>query len=107
MSFATLLGNAFKRGKSAKRDNPLFTGNPLELPVNPQNQPIEARPGTLSSDSEVFSHNPLYRSFLAFKRRYKNLDFNRSFLGILGDNPQKIANISQIQIMDAIPNVYP
>jgi hypothetical protein len=82
-------------GKISKiRDNPLFTGNPLELPVNSQNKPIKARPGTLTANSPKNHDNPLYRSVLSFKRRYIFLDFNRSFLGIIGDNPRKIANIS-------------
>ena len=89
---------------SKTRDNPPFTGNPLELPVNSQNNPIKARPGTLTSDSEFFSHNPFYRSFLAFKRRHKNLDFVPPFLGILADNPRKTANISQIEAVTATPN---
>jgi hypothetical protein len=33
--------------------------------------------------------------------------FNRSFLGILADNPRKKANISQIEAVTAIPNGYP
>jgi hypothetical protein len=95
-------------GKIRKiRDNPLFIGNPLELTQNSQNNPIKAGPGNLTSDSEFFSHNPFYRSVLSFKRRYIFLDFNRSFLGILADNPRKTANISQIQIVTAIPNGYP
>jgi hypothetical protein len=64
-----------------------------ELPVNSQNKPIKAGTGNLTSDSEFFSHNPLYRSFLSFKTWHIFLDFNRSFLGIIGDNPRKIANI--------------
>jgi hypothetical protein len=95
-------------GKISKiRDNPLFIGNPLELTQNSQNNPIKAGPGNLTSDSEFFSHNPFYRSVLSFKRRYIFLDFNRSFSGIIGDNLDKIAKYSQIQIMDAIPNAYP
>jgi hypothetical protein len=89
---------------SKTRDNPPFTGNPLELPVNSQNNPIKARPGTLTSDSEFFSHNPFYRSFLGFKTWHIFLDFNRSFLGILADNPRKTANISQIEAVTATPN---
>jgi hypothetical protein len=88
------------------RDNPPFTGNPLELPVNTQNKPIKAGPGTLSSDSPKNRDNPLYRSFLAFKRRHKNLDFVPPFLGILADNPRKTANISQIEAVTTIPNGY-
>jgi hypothetical protein len=76
------------------RDNPPFTGNPLELPVNSQNNPIKASPGTLSPNSPKSHHNPFYRSVLGFKTRHIFLDFNRSFLGIIGDNPRKIANIS-------------
>ena len=94
-------------GKIRKiRDNPLFTGNPLELTQNTQNKPIKARTGNLTSDSEFFSHNPFYRSFLGFKARHKNLDFVPPFLGIIGDNPRKIANISQIQTVTATPNGY-
>ena len=95
-------------GKIRKiRDNPLFTGNPLELTQNTQNKPIKARTGNLTSDSEFFSHNPLYRSFLGFKARHIFLIFNRSFLGIIGDNPRKTANISRFKTVTAIPNVYP
>lgn len=93
-----------ERGKSAKRGlSPFYRESP-ELPQNTKNKPIKAGPGTLASNSEFFSHNPFYRSFLAFKTRYKNLDFNRSFLGILGDNPRKTANISRLEAMTAIPN---
>jgi hypothetical protein len=101
------LAGTFSEENQQIRDNPPFTGNPLVLPVNSQNNPIKASPGNLTSDSEFFSHNPLYRSFLAFKRRYIFLDFNRSFLGIIGDNPRKKANISQIEAVTAIPNGYP
>jgi hypothetical protein len=95
-------------GKISKtRDNPPFTGNRLELTQNTQNKPIKAGPGNLTSDSEFFSHNPFYRSFLGFKTWHIFLIFNRSFLGILADNPRKTANISQIQIVTAIPNGYP
>ena len=89
-----MIFGAKESGKISKtRDNPLFTGNPLELTQNTQNNPIKAGPGNLTSDSEFFSHNPFYRSFLGFKTWHIFLDFNRSFLGIIGDNPRKIANI--------------
>jgi hypothetical protein len=78
-----------------------------ELPVNSQNKPKKARPGTLTANSPKSHHNPLYRSFLTFKRRYKNCDFYQPKMSILGDNPRKIAKYSQIQIMTAIPNGYP
>jgi hypothetical protein len=95
-------------GKIRKiRDNPLFIGNHPELTQNTQNKPIKAGPGNLTSDSEFFSHNPFYRSFLGFKTWHIFLIFNRSFSRIIGDNPRKIAKYSQIQIMTAIPNVYP
>jgi hypothetical protein len=81
-------------GKISKiRDNPLFIGNPLELTQNSQNNPIKAGPGNLTSDSEFFSHNPFYRSFLGFKARHIFLIFKPPFSGIIGDNPRKIANI--------------
>jgi hypothetical protein len=89
-----------------KRDNPFFTGNHPELTQNSQNKPIKAGPGNLTSDSEFFSHNPFYRSFLGFKTWHIFLDFNRSFSGIIGNNPQKTANISQIQTVTATPNGY-
>jgi hypothetical protein len=101
------LAGTFSEENQQIRDNPPFTGNPLVLPVNSQNNPIKASPGNLTSDSEFFSHNPLYRSFLAFKRRYIFLDFNRSFLGIIGNNPRKTANISRFKTVTAIPNGYP
>jgi hypothetical protein len=95
-------------GKIRKiRDNPLFIGNHPELTQNTQNKPIKAGPGNLTSDSEFFSHNPFYRSFLGFKTWHIFLIFKPPFLGIIGDNPRKIANISQIEIMDATPNGYP
>ena len=107
MSFITRLENAFNRGKiSIIRDNPLFAGNHPESPQSPKNNPTKARPGILSSDSEFFSHNPRYRFLFTSKTRYKNLDFKPPFLGILGDNPKKKANISRIQIMAVIPNGY-
>jgi hypothetical protein len=85
---------AKESGKIRKiRDNSLFIGNHPELTQNTQNKPIKAGPGNLTSDSEFFSHNPFYRSFLGFKTWHIFLDFNRSFLGIIGDNPRKIANI--------------
>lgn len=40
---------------------------------------------------------------MTFKTRYKNLDFNRLFLGILGDNLKKMTIISQIKAVTAIP----
>lgn len=43
---------------------------------------------------------------MTYKRRYKNLDFKPPFLTILGDNPRKIANISRLEAMTAIPIVY-
>jgi hypothetical protein len=89
------------------RDNPPFTGNPLELPVNSQNNPIKARPGTLSPNSPKNHDNPLYRSVFTFKRRYIFPDFNRSFFGIIGNNPRKTANISRFKTVTAIPNGYP
>ena len=93
-------------GKIAKiKDNTLFIGNPPELTQNPKNTPIEAGPGTLTSDSEFFVHKPRYRSKLTYKRRYIFLDFNRSFLTILGDISKKTANISRLEAMTAIPNV--
>ena len=103
-----MIFGAKESGKISKiRDNPLFIGNHPELTQNTQNKPIKAGPGNLTSDSEFFSHNPFYRSFLGFKTWHIFLIFNRSFLGIIGDNPRKIANISQIEIMDATPNGYP
>jgi hypothetical protein len=102
-----MIFGAKESGKISKiRDNPLFIGNHPELPVNSQNNPIKASPGNLTSDSEFFSHNPFYRSVFTFKTWHIFLIFNRSFLGIIGNNPRKIANISQIQIMDATPNGY-
>ena len=76
-----------------KRDNPFFTGNHPELTQNSQNNPIKAGPGNLTSDSEFFSHNPFYRSFLGFKSRHIFLIFKPPFSGIIGDNLDKIANI--------------
>jgi hypothetical protein len=103
-----MIFGAKESGKISKtRDNPPFTGNRLELTQNTQNKPIKAGPGNLTSDSEFFSHNPFYRSVLSFKRRYIFLDFNRSFLGILADNPRKTANISPLKTVTAIPNGYP
>jgi hypothetical protein len=94
-------------GKISKiRDNPLFTGNPLELPVNSQNKPIKAGPGTLSPNSPKNHDNPLYRSVLSFKTWHIFLIFKPPFLGILADNPRKTANISQIEAVTAIPNGY-
>jgi hypothetical protein len=99
-----MIFGAKESGKISKiRDNSLFIGN---HPEPTKNKPIEARPGTLSSDSPKNRDNPLYRSFLAFKRRHKNLDFVPPFLGILADNPRKTANISQIQTVTATPNGY-
>jgi hypothetical protein len=90
-----MIFGAKESGKISKiRDNPPFTGNPLELPVNSQNKPIKARTGNLTANSPKSHHNLFYRSFLSFKTRHIFLDFNRSFLGIIGDNPRKIANIS-------------
>ena len=89
-----------------RRIIPPFIGIFWEKTDNSQNKPIKAGPGTLSSDSPKNRDNPLYRSFLAFKRRHKNLDFVPPFLGIIGDNLDKIAKYSQIQIMDATPNGY-
>jgi hypothetical protein len=77
-----------------------------ELPVNSQNKPKKARTGNLTPNSPKNRDNPLYRSFLAFKARHIFLDFNRSFLGIIGDNPRKIAKYSQIEAVTAIPNGY-
>jgi hypothetical protein len=89
------------------RDNPPFTGNPLELTQNSQNNPIKAGPGNLSPNSPKSHDNLFYRSVLSFKRRYIFLDFNRSFLGIIGNNPRKTANISRFKTVTAIPNGYP
>jgi hypothetical protein len=89
------------------RDNPPFTGNPLELPVNSQNNPIKASPGTLSPNSPKSHDNLFYRSFLAFKTWHIFLIFKPPFLGILADNPRKIAKYSPLKIVTAIPNVYP
>ncbi len=101
-----LLAGTFNRGKSAKiRDNPLFTGNPLELLVNTQNKPIKAGTGNLTSDSLKNQDNPLYRSLLTDKRRHIFLDFVPPFLGILGDNPKKMTIISRLKTVTAIPNV--
>ena len=103
-----MIFGAKESGKISKiRDNPLFIGNHPELPVNTQNKPIKAGPGNLTSDSEFFSHNPFYRSFLGFKTWHIFLDFNRSFLGIIGNNPRKTANISRFKTVTAIPNGYP
>jgi hypothetical protein len=77
-----------------------------ELPVNSQNKPKKARTGNLTPNSPKNRDNPLYRSFLAFIARHIFLDFNRSFLGIIGDNPRKIAKYSQIEAVTAIPNGY-
>jgi hypothetical protein len=90
-----------------KRDNPLFIGNHPELTQNTQNKPIKAGPGNLTSDSEFFSHNPLYRSVFTFKRRYIFLIFNRLFSRIIGDNLDKIAKYSPLKTVTAIPNGYP
>jgi hypothetical protein len=81
--------------------------NPPELTQNTKNKPKKAGPGTLTANSPKSHHNPFYRSFLGFKTWYIFLDFNRSFLGIIGDNPRKKANISQIEAVTAIPNGYP
>jgi hypothetical protein len=103
-----MIFGAKESGKISKiRDNPLFIGNHPELPVNTQNKPIKAGPGNLTSDSPKSHDNPFYRSFLGFKTWHIFLDFNRSFLGILADNPRKTANISQIEAVTAIPNGYP
>jgi hypothetical protein len=103
-----MIFGAKESGKISKiRDNPLFIGNHPELTQNTKNKPKKAGPGTLSPNSPKSHDNLFYRSFFGFKTRHIFLDFNRSFLGIIGDNPRKIANISQIQIMTAIPNVYP
>jgi hypothetical protein len=89
------------------RDNPPFTGNPLELPVNSQNNPIKARPGTLTANSPKNHDNLFYRSFLAFKTWHIFLIFKPPFLGIIGDNLDKIAKYSRLKTVTAIPNVYP
>jgi hypothetical protein len=103
-----MIFGAKESGKISKiRDNPLFIGNHPELTQNTQNKPIKAGPGNLTSDSEFFSHNPFYRSFLGFKTWHIFLDFNRSFLGIIGNNPRKTANISRFKTVTAIPNGYP
>jgi hypothetical protein len=103
-----MIFGAKESGKISKtRDNPPFTGNPLELPVNSQNNPIKARPGTLTSDSEFFSHNPFYRSFLGFKTWHIFLIFKPPFSGIIGDNLDKIAKYSPLKTVTAIPNGYP
>ncbi len=79
-----MIFGAKESGKISKiRDNPLFIGNPLELPVNSQNNPIKARPGTLSPNSPKNHDNPLYRSVFTFKTWHIFLIFNRSFLGII------------------------
>jgi hypothetical protein len=78
-----------------------------ELTQNTKNKPIKAGPGTLSPNSPKSHDNPLYRSVFTFKTWHIFLIFKPPFLGILADNPRKTANISQIQIMTAIPNVYP
>ncbi len=95
-------------GKISKiRDNSLFIGNHPELTQNTQNKPIKAGPGNLTANSPKSHHNPLYRSFLTFKRRYIFLDFEPPFLGIIGDNLDKIAKYSRLKTVTAIPNVYP
>jgi hypothetical protein len=102
-----MIFGAKESGKISKiRDNPLFIGNHPELTQNTQNKPIKAGPGNLSPNSPKNHHNPFYRSVFTFKTWHIFLIFNRSFLGIIGNNPRKIANISQIQIMDATPNGY-
>jgi hypothetical protein len=78
-----------------------------ELPVNSQNKPKKARTGNLTPNSPKSHDNPFYRSFLSFKTWHIFLDFNRSFLGILADNPRKIAKYSPLQTVTAIPNGYP
>jgi hypothetical protein len=102
-----MIFGAKESGKISKiRDNPLFTGNPLELPVNSQNNPIKASPGTLSPNSPKSHDNLFYRSVLAFKTRHIFLIFKPPFLGIIGDNPRKIANISPLKTVTATPNGY-
>jgi hypothetical protein len=103
-----MIFGAKESGKISKiRDNPLFIGNHPELTQNTKNKPKKAGPGILADNRAKNHHNPLYRSFLTFKRRYIFPDFNRSFLGILGDKPQKTANISRLKTVTAIPNGYP
>jgi len=102
-----MIFGAKESGKISKiRDNPLFIGNHPELTQNTKNKPKKAGPGTLSSDSEFFSHNLFYRSFLAFKTWHIFLIFNRSFLGIIGDNLDKIAKYSPLKTVTATPNGY-
>lgn len=62
----------------------------LENNLIHQKSTHKSRTGTLSPNSPKNHHNPLHRSFLAFKTWHIFLDFNRSFFGILGD---KTANI--------------
>jgi hypothetical protein len=102
-----MIFGAKESGKiSKKRDNPLFIGNHPELTQNTKNKPKKAGPGTLSPNSPKSHDNLFCGSFLGFKARHIFLDFNRSFSGILADNPRKIANISQIEAVTAIPNGY-
>ena len=101
------LAGTFSEENQQIRDNPLFTGNHPELTQNTKNKPKKAGPGTLSPNSPKSHDNPLYRSVFTFKRRYIFPDFNRSFLGILADNLDKIAKYSPLKIMTAIPNGYP
>jgi hypothetical protein len=103
-----MIFGAKESGKISKiRDNPLFIGNHPELTQNTKNKPKKAGPGTLSPNSPKSHDNPLYRSVFTFKRRYIFPDFNRSFLGIIGNNPRKTANISRFKTVTAIPNGYP
>jgi hypothetical protein len=101
------LAGTFSEENQQIRDNPLFTGNHPELTQNTKNKPKKAGPGTLSPNSPKSHDNPLYRSVFTFKRRYIFPDFNRSFLGIIGNNPRKTANISRLKTVTATPNGYP
>jgi hypothetical protein len=103
-----MIFGAKESGKIRKiRDNPLFTGNHPELTQNTKNKPKKAGPGTLSPNSPKSHDNPLYRSVFTFKRRYIFLIFKPPFLGIIGDNPRKIAKYSPLKIVTATPNGYP
>jgi hypothetical protein len=100
------LAGTFSEENQQIRDNPLFTGNPPENTDNTQNKPIKARTGNLTANSPKSHHNLFYRSFLAFKTWHIFLIFNRSFLGIIGDNLDKIAKYSPLKTVTATPNGY-